>query len=117
MTVKEAAERWGCTTKTVSRYAMEGRIPGAYKESIPEGGSRWIFPDGAEKPMLIMPQRRNKRFVQNACIFKSTNALERYIWRNQGKKSIRDIANALHITTREVVVIYDRMFERMTENV
>ena len=109
MTVKEAAERWGCTTQTVSRYAMEGRIPGAYK-----GGSRWILPDGIEKPEA---KQKPPKFRPAACLLKPSNALERYIWRNQGKKSIRDIANALHITTREVVVMYDRMLERMTANV
>lgn len=117
MTVKEAAALWGCTTKTVSRYALEGRIPGACKESLPEGGARWFIPDGAEKPKLIMPQRAPQNFRPAAGSLKPRGALEAYIWRHQGKKSIRDIANALHITTREVVVLYDRMYERMTANV
>ena len=45
LTVKEIAAQWNIGTTTVTRYCIEGRIPGAKKED-----KRWKIPDDAQKP-------------------------------------------------------------------
>lgn len=45
MLVKEAAERWGLTERSVTGMCRNGRIPGAIKE-----GGTWYIPADAEKP-------------------------------------------------------------------
>ena len=45
MLVKEAAERWGLTERSVTGMCRNGRIPGAIKE-----GGIWYIPADAEKP-------------------------------------------------------------------
>ena len=44
MTIKEAAEIWGISTRRILKLCSEGRIPGAVKES------KWLIPADAEKP-------------------------------------------------------------------
>ena len=46
MLVKEAAERWGLTERSVTGMCRSGRIPGAIKE-----GGTWYIPADAEKPV------------------------------------------------------------------
>ena len=43
--VKEAAERWGLTERSVTGMCRNGKIPGAFKE-----GGTWYIPTDAEKP-------------------------------------------------------------------
>ncbi len=45
LTVKEMSEYWGITSRMVSIYCQEGRIPGAEKK-----GNLWLIPDDAIKP-------------------------------------------------------------------
>lgn len=45
MTVKEAAEKWGISTRRVAILCAEGRIVGAKKI-----GSMWFIPADAVKP-------------------------------------------------------------------
>ena len=45
MLVKEAAERWGLTERSVTGMCRNGKIPGAFKE-----GGTWYIPADAEKP-------------------------------------------------------------------
>ena len=45
MLVKEAAERWGLTERSVTGMCRNGRIPGAIKK-----GGTWYIPADAEKP-------------------------------------------------------------------
>ena len=45
MTLKEASEKWGVSSRQVNYYCVEGRIPGAVK--MP--GFGW-FPRKTEKP-------------------------------------------------------------------
>ena len=45
LTIKEIASQWNVGTTTVTRYCIEGRIPGAKKED-----RRWKIPDDAQKP-------------------------------------------------------------------
>ena len=45
MTLKEASEKWGVTSRQVNYYCVEGRIPGAVKMA---GG--WLIPKEAAKP-------------------------------------------------------------------
>ncbi len=45
LTVKEVAERWGITSRMVTVYCSDGRLPGAVKK-----GNLWLVPEDAEKP-------------------------------------------------------------------
>ncbi|MCI8692672.1 MAG: helix-turn-helix domain-containing protein [Lachnospiraceae bacterium] len=45
LTVKEAGEKWGISSRMVTVYCNENRIPGAIKK-----GNLWLIPDNAEKP-------------------------------------------------------------------
>lgn len=45
LTVKEMAECWGITSRMVTVYCKENRIPGAMKK-----GNLWLIPSDAEKP-------------------------------------------------------------------
>ncbi len=44
---KEAAERWGVSQATVSKWCRENRIPGATQD---KPGSPWHIPKTAKKP-------------------------------------------------------------------
>ena len=50
MGTKEAAEKWGCTQATVSKWCREGKIPNANQDSP---GSPWHIPKDAECPKAI----------------------------------------------------------------
>jgi len=45
MTLKEAAEKWGLSTRTLTYKVVAGRIPGVIKKS-----NLWFIPVSAEKP-------------------------------------------------------------------
>ena len=45
-TVKEIAEKWEITSRMVSIYCKENRIPGAFKL-----GNMWLIPQEAERPI------------------------------------------------------------------
>ena len=46
MTLKEAAEKWGVTSRRVNYYCVGGRIPGTVKMA-----GVWLLPKTAEKPL------------------------------------------------------------------
>ena len=46
MTLREASEKWGVSSRQVNYYCVEGRIPGAVKIA-----SVWLIPKDAEKPV------------------------------------------------------------------
>ena len=46
MTLKEASEKWGVSSRQVNYYCVEGRIPSAVKMA-----GVWLIPKEAEKPM------------------------------------------------------------------
>ena len=46
MTLKEASEKWGVSSRQVNYYCVEGRIPGAVKMA-----GVWLLPKTAEKPL------------------------------------------------------------------
>ena len=46
MTLKEASEKWGVSSRQVNYYCVEGRIPGAVKMA-----GVWLLPKIAEKPL------------------------------------------------------------------
>ena len=46
MTLKEAAEKWGVTSRRVNYYGAGGRVPGAVKMA-----GVWLIPKTAEKPI------------------------------------------------------------------
>jgi hypothetical protein len=45
LTVKEMGEKWGITSRMVTVYCNENRIPGAIKK-----GNLWLIPEEAKKP-------------------------------------------------------------------
>lgn len=45
MTTKEAAEKWGVTSRQVQLLCATGRIPGAIRF-----GNAWVIPEDAQKP-------------------------------------------------------------------
>ena len=45
MTLKEASEKWGISTRQINYYCTEDRIPGAVKMA-----GVWLIPKDAEKP-------------------------------------------------------------------
>ena len=47
MGTKEAAEKWGCSQPTVSKWCREGKIPNASQDAK---GSPWHIPKDAEPP-------------------------------------------------------------------
>ena len=46
MTLKEASEKWGVSSRQINYYCTDGRIPGAVKMA-----GVWLIPKEAEKPM------------------------------------------------------------------
>ena len=46
MTIKEAAEKWGLSTRRVQTICNEGMVPGVMKF-----GREWAIPGDAEKPI------------------------------------------------------------------
>ncbi len=46
MTLKEASEKWGITSRRVNYYCAGNRIPGAVKMA-----GVWLIPKDAEKPV------------------------------------------------------------------
>ena len=46
MTLKEASEKWGVSSRQVNYYCLDGRIPGAVKMA-----GVWLIPQVAEKPI------------------------------------------------------------------
>ncbi len=53
LTVKEAGEKWGITSRMVSYHCENGRIQGAIKK-----GNLWLVPNDAQKP-------KDKRYKAN----------------------------------------------------
>ena len=45
ITIKEASEKWGMSTRTLTYKVVAGRIEGAIKK-----GNLWLLPAKAEKP-------------------------------------------------------------------
>ena len=46
MTLKEASEKWGVSSRQINYYCTAGRIPGAVKMA-----GVWLIPKDAEKPV------------------------------------------------------------------
>ena len=46
MTLREASEKWGISTRQINYYCTEDRIPGAVKMA-----GVWLIPKDAEKPV------------------------------------------------------------------
>ena len=45
VTIKEASELWGVSTRAITYQVVAGRIPGAMKK-----GNLWLLPASASKP-------------------------------------------------------------------
>lgn len=46
LTVKEAGEKWGVSSRRATMYCVAGRIDGALKK-----GNLWLVPKDAKKPI------------------------------------------------------------------
>lgn len=46
LTVREAAEKWGVTSRMATYYCEQGRISGALKK-----GNLWLIPKDVPKPL------------------------------------------------------------------
>lgn len=46
ITLKEASEKWGISSRQINYYCAAGRIPGAIKMA-----TIWLIPKTAEKPI------------------------------------------------------------------
>lgn len=46
MTLREASEKWGVSSRQVNNYCVDGRIPGAVKMA-----GVWLVPKDADKPI------------------------------------------------------------------
>ena len=55
ITVKEAARKWGVSTRSITYHLVDGRIPGAVKK-----GNLWLIPIVAEKPIDLRKGKRHK---------------------------------------------------------
>ena len=60
MTLKEASEKWGVSSRQVNYYCVDGRIPGAVKIA-----GVWLIPKDAEK--AIDERRKVDRDLKNDC--------------------------------------------------
>jgi hypothetical protein len=45
ITIKEASEKWGVSTRAILYHVVAGRIPGAVKKA-----DLWLIPTSTEKP-------------------------------------------------------------------
>lgn len=61
ITIKEAAESWGVSTRAVTYNVTDGRICGAVKV-----GNMWLIPRNAEKP--IDERRNNHRHPRKEAV-------------------------------------------------
>ena len=59
MTLKEASEKWGVSSRQVNYYCVEGRIPGAVKMA-----GVWLLPKDAEK-LLDMRTTQGRQQNEN----------------------------------------------------
>ena len=46
MTLVEASEKWGITTRQLNAYCLKNKIPGTER-----AGRVWLIPEDAEKPV------------------------------------------------------------------
>lgn len=53
---KEAAERWGYSQQTITKWCRDGLIEGATQDAV---GSPWHIPSNAECPRPIKTNGRN----------------------------------------------------------
>lgn len=53
ITVREAAQKWGVSTRSITYHLVAGRIPGAVKK-----GNLWLIPAATERPADL---RRGKQ--------------------------------------------------------
>lgn len=56
VSVKQAADMWGISERSVRNYCAQGRVPGAFIT-----GKTWNIPADAEKPSRIMSAKSKQR--------------------------------------------------------
>ena len=60
MTLKEASEKWGVSSRQVNYYCVEGRIPGAVKMA-----GVWLLPKDAVKRSMAEQRKGEHRSESN----------------------------------------------------
>lgn len=56
MTLREASEKWGVSSRQINYYCVEGRIPGAVKMA-----GVWLLPKAADKPVDKRRKQKQRR--------------------------------------------------------
>lgn len=65
ITLKEASEKWGVSSRQINYYCTDGRIPGAVKMA-----GVWLIPKEAEKPK---DRRYNESLLIKSQVFFEEN--------------------------------------------
>ena len=77
MTLKEASEKWGVTTRWINYLCTAGRIPGAVKM-----GTVWLIPKGSDKPADIclasLAQVNGKEYILVTAKANGTHQTEQF---------------------------------------
>ena len=60
MSAKQAAEKWGITTRRVNEMIRGGRIEGVYKV-----GSAWVMSDSTQKPIDLRLVGKSQKEKEN----------------------------------------------------
>ena len=116
MDVYDAAVAWGCSASPVKRACKAGRIPGAQLMKVPgRCHPVWQIPDGTPKPLFINPRgiQYNKAMpIPNLDDFLSVSGISsaEYVWKNQTKKTIGQLAKELGVTSKRVTELFDLAF-------
>lgn len=109
----DAAVEWGCSASPIKKACKAGRIPGAQLMKVPgRVHPVWQIPDGTPRPLFIKPRgiQYNKAMpVPNIDISSAVGEISsaEYVWKNQTKKTIGQIAKDLGVTSKRVTELFD----------
>lgn len=116
MDVYEAAAKWGCSVTPVKKACKAGRIPGVQLLKMP-GRKHPLYqiPDNTPLPSCIHPRGRRyqKRVIERASIdtpvvlSMQDRSSAAYVWSNQNRKTIGELARELGVPSRRVTELFD----------
>lgn len=121
MTVEQAAEKWGFSKKSVTKWCREGIISGWEMVSRPGGGRKLVLPDDTPRP----DRRRGYSPIANGVTRKYTRVMhviarpegppltrseiEGHLLRFAGTHTYRQLQQETGLPTDEIRAIYDRL--------
>lgn len=115
MTLKEASEKWGVTTRWINYLCTAGRIPGAVKM-----GTVWLIPKGSDKPA---DRRRKKKLLLLVFIsvvilgIEITFAVSHFHAKSQTRKAITKISEKMHDfmqSEKEAVEVFPKEYAEIS---